>query len=386
MRAEILTGDMRDILAGLEADRFHACVTDPPYGLGFMGAAWDREVLRPAYWREVLRVLRPGAHLAAFAGTRTWHRMAVAIEDAGFEIRDTLMWVYGQGLPKSLDVGKATASTEWNGWGTNLKPAWEPIILARKSLSERSVAENVLRWGTGAINVNACRIPIVGRKGYWPGKAHVPSLGVTGFGRGTNPENEGGRWPANLAHDGSQMVLDLFSDTGDGYGVCGEAFSRNCYGGGQIGARPTSDQVVGHGDGGSAARFFYCAKASPSDRDDGLARLPGAAGGGRSEAAAESRGEGSRWPAKNPHPTVKPTALMAWLCRLLTPPGGEILDPFAGSGSTGRGAVLEGFGFVGIEIDPDYASIARFRIQAAAERAAKSQKATKRPSGPEEAA
>lgn len=342
---DLRNGDCLDVLAELDADSVDAIVTDPPYGLSFMGKAWDKTVPSVDVWRECLRVLKPGGHLLAFAGTRTQHRMAVAIEDAGFEIRDMIAWVYGSGFPKSHDVAKGidkaagavrdvvgvagrsgagrncmsgdftggeymtTApatpdAARWQGWGTALKPALEPITVARKPLAG-TVAANVLSHGTGAINVDGCRVGTDGgtRKGTFPKEGSVSA-----YGNGINGACEivstgAGRWPANLIHDGSDEPADLLGD---------------------------------------AARFFYCAKTSKADRNDG---------------------------ARNPHPTVKPTALMRYLCRLVTPPGGVVLDPFMGSGSTGRGAVAEGFAFVGIEMDPEYLAIAEARI-AAAQRAA----------------
>lgn len=285
-------GDCRDRMKELEAESIDSIVTDPPYGLSFMGKEWDHGVPGVEFWTEAMRVAKPGAHLLAFGGTRTFHRLAVAIEDAGWEIRDCVMWVYGSGFPKSHNL-----KDEWNGWGTALKPAWEPIIVARKPFVG-TVAENVVRYGTGALNIEGCRIgneqTTTIRNGN-SGKNGIYQKDNRTFAR-INPP---GRWPANLIHDGSEEVSDPL---------------------------------------GSAARFFYCAKASKADRDDGC--------------------EG------NHHPTVKPTDLMAYLCRLVTPPGGTVLDPFTGSGSTGRGAMCEGLNFIGFELSPEYAEIARARIAA----------------------
>ena len=330
----IYTGDCLDVLRTLPADSVDAIVTDPPYGLAFMGKRWDYDVPSEAIWRECLRVLKPGGHLLAFAGTRTQHRMAVRIEDAGFEIRDMIAWVYGSGFPKSLDVSKAidkaagaerevigpatvggkgqgnaygtitrppatAPATAWQGWGTALKPALEPITVARKPLIG-TVAENVLAHGTGALNVDGCRVGNEVRYNAPAGnKAGGNSLNMSAVGMPQDAKGStaAGRWPANLIHDGCDEVVGLLND---------------------------------------AARFFYCAKASKADRGEG-----------------------------NNHPTVKPTDLMRYLCRLVTPPGGTVLDPFMGSGSTGKAAMLEGFGFIGIERDPEYVKIAKARIGAA---------------------
>jgi site-specific DNA-methyltransferase (adenine-specific) len=289
----LLHGDCLDVLRTLPACSVDSVVTDPPYGLSLMGKAWDYDVPDEAIWRECLRVLKPGGHLLAFAGTRTQHRMAVRIEDAGFEIRDMIAWVYGTGFPKCAK--------------TALKPALEPITVARKPF-RGPVAENVLAHGTGALNIDGCRIgtsknvpasvsQTIERTVYGSFKKAGQTPGVGGH------DPSLGRWPANLIHDGSEEVEALFP------------------------------AVAGGGESGSAARFFYCAKASRRDRGEG-----------------------------NSHPTVKPTKLMRYLVRLVTPPGGTVLDPFMGSGSTGRGAVLEGFDFVGIEREPEYLEIARRRI------------------------
>jgi hypothetical protein len=336
---ELLHGDCLKRLRELPDCSVDACVTDPPYGLSFMGKAWDYDVPQVDVWREVLRVLKPGGHLLAFAGTRTQHRMAVQIEDAGFEIRDMIAWVYGSGFPKSLDVSKAIdkaagaerevvgiagrsgsaracmagdfaggeyhatapatpAAQQWAGWGTALKPALEPITVARKPLVG-TVAANVLEHGTGALNVDGCRV-----EGTWERnsttRCDIRGGRTVGGGSGQlecEPQaaHPGGRWPANLIHDGSDEPCALLGD---------------------------------------AARFFYCAKASKADRGDG-----------------------------NGHPTVKPTELMRYLCRLVTPPGGVVLDPFMGSGSTGKAAALEGFRFIGIEREAEYLEIARQRVQ-----------------------
>ena len=408
-RVEIVNGDSLLVLQLLDDNSVDAIVTDPPYGLSFMGKKWDYDVPSDELWRQCFRVLKAGGHLLCFAGTRTQHRMAVRIEDAGFEIRDMIAWVYGSGFPKSLDVSKAIdkrggaqvawfgpwfrkwreqngvsqkqvaalfpsktggltgcvanwelsfnmptpeqfnlirdkfglpfdsideaerevvgqhqtdmgglggerlgqkggditiAATpeakQWQGWGTALKPALEPITVARKPLIG-TVAENVLQHGTGAINVDGCRV--------------------------------GERWPANFIHDGSEEVVGLFPQTGAGKLTIGGT-PRKTTGHVCTGSPDRSDAIMNYGDSGSAARFFYCAKASKRDRDEG-----------------------------NNHPTVKPTDLMRYLCRLVTPPDGTVLDPFMGSGSTGKAAVLEGFRFIGIEREEEYCEIAKARIK-----------------------
>ena len=286
-------GDCLEVLSTLPDNSVDAVITDPPYGLSFMGKKWDYDVPSQEIWAECLRVLKPGGHLLSFAGTRTQHRMAVRIEDAGFEIRDMIAWIYGSGFPKSLNL-----KNEWQGWGTALKPALEPITVARKPLVS-TVAENVLAHGTGALNIDATR---VGTEQIEAGRAGREDC--VGYSGGLKGQESGGvnigRWPANLIHDGGDEVVGLF---------------------------PADKQ-------GSAARFFYCAKASKSDRGDG-----------------------------NVHPTVKPTDLMRYLCRLVTPPGGVVLDPFMGSGSTGKAAKLEGFSFIGIEREAEYHAIAAARIK-----------------------
>ena len=341
---KLILGDCLEVLKTLEADSIDACVTDPPYGLSFMGKRWDYDVPSVDVWREVMRVLKPGAHLLSFGGTRTYHRMVVNIEDAGFEIRDQIQWLYGSGFPKSLDVSKAIdkaagvqfdarpasgvgfmtpdgkggynttknqltragestdAAKQWDGWGTALKPANEPIVVARKPLSEKTVAANVLKWGTGALNIERCRVGETVEtwpksRSYAPGQIQPGGVGETQK-TGNIPN---GRWPANLIFDEEAgKMLDEQS--------------------------------------GGASRFFYAAKASRKERGEG-----------------------------NNHPTVKPISLMRYLVRLVTPPGGIVMDPFMGSGTTGIAAKAEGFGFVGIEREPEYMKIAEARIAAAGE-------------------
>jgi hypothetical protein len=339
-------GDCLEVLRTMEDNSVHAIVTDPPYGLAFMGKRWDYDVPSVEIWAECLRVLKPGGYLLAFAGTRTQHRMAVRIEDAGFEIRDMIAWVYGSGFPKSLDVSKAidkaagaerevvatvkktpSASAncnegwvrpwaegkttmditapatpeaqQWAGWGTALKPALEPITMARKSLAG-TVAANVLEHGTGGLNVDGCRLGTEARPVMVRTKTVVAASSMSGTSTGATQSGElttAGRWPANLIHDGSDEPTALL---------------------------------------GSAARFFYTAKASRADRGHG-----------------------------NNHPTVKPLDLMAYLCRLVTPPGGTVLDPFMGSGTTIKAALSEGFDAIGIERDPAYYAIAQERLNGA---------------------
>lgn len=362
MSYEIFHGDNRDVMFLLMADNsVDAIVCDPPYELGFMGKSWDASGI--AYdvdmWREALRVLKPGGHLLAFSGSRTYHRMTVAIEDAGFEIRDQIMWVYGSGFPKSLDVSKAidkaagaerevtraaasafvkgeavdwdqrpsgdrerrdiaataAAAAAWQGWGTALKPAHEPICVARKPLMG-TVAANVLAHGTGALNIDGCRVEGDDNPVTWA----APRGGIWSTDSEAKAEllvSDKGRWPANFIHGG-----------------LAEEWSR----------------------------FFYCPKASKSDRDGGLESF---AAGRHHEVRPHHDGGRETEPRKNTHPTVKPTELMRYLVRLVTPPGGVVLDPFMGSGSTGKAAVLEGFRFVGIDVTPEYVAIARARIEAA---------------------
>lgn len=397
MTFRIIHGDCLDVLPSFGAASIDSCVTDPPYHLqsivkrfaksgrtestrttsgphqrtanGFMGKQWDGGDIsfRVETWAEVLRVLKPGGHLVAFGGTRTFHRIAVAIEDAGFEIRDTLMWVYGTGFPKSHNQAE-----QWEGWGTALKPAWEPIILARKPLSG-TVAANLVEHRTGAINIGACRVPTEEQSSRAGGRrpnTHegYQRPGATMYQDKTDwslaPE---GRWPANLLHDGSDEVLAAFPTAPGQQGALtgnepSPAFSGKIFG---KMARPSS-ACEPRGDSGSAARFFYCAKASRTDRNDGLAGFEekpllwsaGEQNPGSFQAA------GTKKAAQNNHPTVKPTELMRWLVRLVTPPGGTVLDPFVGSGSTGRAVVLEGFSFTGIEADEEYIQIANARIAA----------------------
>ncbi len=397
-----LQGDCRKVLRKLEENSIDSVVTDPPYELGFMGKKWDATgiAFQSEMWQEVSRVLKPGGHLIAMGGTRTHHRLWCAVEDAGFEIRDTLMWLYGQGFPKSLDVSKAIdkaagaerevvgikpgheefanrgtdgdtkfkgalegfdrpwmhdekarekyhqqtapatdAARQWEGWGTALKPAWEPILLARKPLIG-TVAANVQAHGTGALNVDGCRIG-KGRGGTRDGEASAQrrytEKGNTNFAAKPGPigGNAAGRWPANLVLDEETAVL-LDAQTGtlksgtncirrkEGYWGAGDAKHG--------GLGKDGDEQTTYGDSGGASRFFYCAKASRKERGEG-----------------------------NNHPTVKPLALMRWLVRLITPPGGKVLDPFIGSGTTALAAKEEGFSCVGIDISDEYLEIARRR-------------------------
>jgi site-specific DNA-methyltransferase (adenine-specific) len=363
---------------------------------GFMGQTWDGGdiAFRPETWSAVLRVLKPGGYLLAMGGTRTYHRLVCAIEDAGFEIRDTIAWVYGSGFPKSHNVGKGidakiiagSARTEdirriamggdyvpsgrgrvnydhgggsvmngavesgqpltiegrpYAGWGTALKPAFEPIVIARKPL-RGTVAENVMEYGTGALNIDGCRIG--------------STKDDTGIAGGIGDDTaiiglEMGRWPANLIHDGSDEVLDAFPSApgqlADASPTAPSARTKNTYGKmSREGEESADRRYTENGstnfaalpgqrrsDKGSAARFFYCAKASKADRGE-----------------------------SNPHPTVKPTALMQYLCRLVTPPDGTVLDPFMGSGSTGKAALAESFNFIGIEQEEKYFQIAQNRL------------------------
>lgn len=404
--------DCRDVLKSLSDNSIDSCVTDPPYALvsivkrfgspnaapargneaymrasaGFMGKTWDtgETAFSTEFWEEVLRVLKPGAHVAAFGASRGYHRMACAIEDAGFEIRDSLMWMYGTGFPKSQNVarfidkefgfegtfgspksaehvsytkGDTNSNRVHEGWkrpwmdnleavdafgrqylpvsvqaqayqdyGTSLKPAFEPIVLARKPLSENTIAANVLKWGTGALNIGGCRV----------GTGEERKTQTGGMGRKANPvynmfaqaETKAlttveGRWPANVIHDGSDEVVGAFPNTAPAKAAARGGKNPNPMDWGND--RADGHIVKGHSDnGGSAARFFYSAKANKTDR------------------------------AGSKHPTVKPVALKEWLCTLITPPGGIVLDPFAGSGTTGQAAINKGFRYILCEREAEY--------------------------------
>jgi site-specific DNA-methyltransferase (adenine-specific) len=320
-------------------------VTDPPYELGFMGKSWDSTGIANSVemWSQALRVLKPGGHLIAFSGSRTYHRMAVAIEDAGFEIRDQIMWVYGSGFPKSLNIGKQL--DDWDGWGTALKPAHEPMVLARKPLVG-TVANNVLTYGVGGLNIDGSRVITEGE-----------TLG---------------RFPANFIHDGSDEVVNSFPETkATGSGKI-SGFRKGGDSKNSVGISGVKSAADGFSDSGSAARFFYCAKTSKTDRNEGLDEFEKKAkvfNGQSDKPAGNAKGsvedKFSTLPSANNHPTVKPTDLMRYLVRLVTPPQGTVLDPFMGSGSTGKACAYEGFEFIGIDQSADYVEIARARIEIA---------------------
>lgn len=331
---DLLLGDVQTVLPTLPAESFDAMLSDPPYGLGFMGQDWDSSVPPVEVWREVMRVLKPGAFALVFGGTRTWHRLAVALEDAGFEIRDTIMWIYASGYPKSKNL-----DGEWTGYGSALKPAWEPILLVRKP-TRLSFAANAELHGTGALNIDACRVP-TGEAWDTNGQRTRNTrtlLSGAMNNSGRSGSHDLGRWPANLIHDGSDEVVDLFPQTGPG----GYPAKRKGIGY-HSGASGQSGLTAAKTDAGSAARFFYTAKASSKERNAGLAE-------------------------RNHHPTVKPLVLTEYLAKLLLPPERDtprrILVPFAGSGSEMIGALQAGWDCVtGVEINPEYRDIAQARIE-----------------------
>ena len=367
---QIIHGDCFDVLKNIPDSSIDLILTDPPYGLSLMGKDWDHGVPGVQFWIEALRVAKPGAHLFAFGGTRTFHRLAVAIEDAGWEIRDTIMWVYGSGFPKSLDVSKAIdkmaganrevvgskevsdmrgdsffssngrilvnitvpateAAKQWQGWGTALKPAFEPITVARKPLTG-TVAENVLQWGTGGINIDGCRVGCEGKPVFINGveRDRNRSSYDTGGSNRTGKITTQGRWPANFIHDGNDELVELFPETKSGKMKEGQIrTSKPLFG------SKTDHIAETYGDSGSAARFFYCAKASKSERSEG-----------------------------NTHPTVKPLALMKYLITLGLPPGGIVLDPFCGSGTTALACKELGRNYICIEKELEYYQIACNRL------------------------
>lgn len=379
---KLILNDCLLALKELPDNSVDSVVTDPPYGLSFMGKSWDYDVPSIDIWKEALRVLKPGGYLLSFAGSRTYHRMAVNIEDAGFEIRDMIEWVYGSGFPKSLNIGKAydkkmgnerdiigtqklngnaaqstkekggtyasntnsigvkpievtltKGSSPYEGWGTALKPAHEPIVMARKPLIG-TVVENVIKYGTGGINIDGCRVghsePV---KTTNRQKDNGDTWNSSNTGLRNNPGNIAsadptGRFPANLIHDGSDEVLEVFPN--------------------------------------NSARFFYSPKASKSERNAGLEGFEEKENKTYNNfSGTEDHSPKLDVKKQNFHPTVKPVALMRYLVRLVTPPNGTVLDPFMGSGTTGIASKKENFDFIGIEMSEEYMTIAQARIDSA---------------------
>jgi len=437
---KLLLGDCLDKLKELEDNSIDSIVTDPPYGLsaapnsgksskgGFMGKQWDYDVPSVDIWKECLRVLKPGGYLLAFAGSRTYHRMAVRIEDAGFEIRDMISWLYGSGFPKSMDISKqidkkfggerevigtydprskfdgsnredreiggqqvapsktsklqitAPATDEakkWQGYGTALKPAHEPVVMARKPLEENTVVDNVLKWGTGGINIDESRIPTDEdqrrpSKGGENGLNNTNTFKIRERTVEEQPKHDG-RFPANLILDeeAGEMLDEQTGILNSGFMKAGTARlmsdnpNKNTYG------KWNPDTVTNdtYGDSGGASRFFYCPKVSKSERNEGLdgfeERRAGSMMGNINDNSNFLTGSGNKREgvAKNHHPTVKPVDLMLYLIRLVTPKGGITLDPFMGSGSSGKAAVRGGFDFIGIEREDEYFKIAEARIE-----------------------
>ena len=354
----LLKGNCLELLAEMPDNSVDSIVTDPPYELGFMGKSWDNSGIAYSVelWSQALRVLKPGGHLLAFGGSRTYHRLASAVEDAGFEIRDQIMWIYASGFPKSHNL-----KDEWQGWGTALKPAHEPIVVARKPLIG-TVATNILTYGTGALNIDGSR---VGTNGGTKsvGERIRPNGDNAQFGVGSSiVELNEGRWPANVIHDGSEEVLEGFptSKTGNVKPYIRNHNPKEIVSFVQGVINNTSTHT---GDSGSAARFFYCAKASKSERNAGLEGLPEYATGVYAQ-DEWSRNNMTSIPtmSRNFHPTVKPIALMRYLVKLVTPPNGTVLDPFLGSGTTAVAAILEGFNWMGCEMTEDYWPIIEARV------------------------
>ena len=418
----IYNGDCLEVMETMNKCSVDSVVTDPPYHLtsivkrfgkedsapaqfgtdgafaraskGFMGKEWDGGdiAFQANTWRKCYELLKPGGHLIAFSGSRTYHRMACAIEDAGFEIRDQCIWLYGSGFPKSHNIGKqidkiqgnerevvgtiqrgsvkdaiekgvgytadpanknnkaifgygtetvTKGNSEWEGWGTALKPAHEPMVLARKPLSEKSVADNVMKHGTGAINIDGCRIE---------GQSELSDIDTTG-----------GRWPSNIMHDGSEQVQEIFPTT-TSTEVSRQRTHKGIWSAGEL--AETEQLMPAYGDHGNASRYFYCAKTSKDERNFGLhGRKSGQYSSDGRAKEIENAYQRNKSVSANTHPTVKPVELMRYLVRLVTPKGGLVLDPFMGSGSTGMGAREEDFRFVGIEKEEEYYEIAKARIK-----------------------
>jgi DNA modification methylase len=432
MTIDLRLGDCLEVLKTIPDNSVDSVVTDPPYGIGFMNKEWDnpqkhqelierekeRSIKRfeegksPAkagfstgvqpglpiggakegkwfqdwceLWaRECFRILKPGGHALSFSAPRTYHRMATAFEDSGFQIRDQIMWVFGSGFPKSHNIGKAIKEeNDWTGWGTALKPAHEPIVMARKPISEKSIAENVLKHGTGGINIDGSRIEMKDKENINFDRPRVresvnPNWILKQAHDYTDPQykeyNEQGRFPANIIFDeeAGQLLDEQSGPTSQGHWA-----KTKTTGFGEFGNGKSEYKGVGPKDKnkekGGASRFFYCPKAAKKDRNEGLDDFEEKIKSGAEfrpnhmEKALEGE-DGNpfgRWgKIKNNHPTVKPTDLMRYLINLVTPPNGTILDPFMGSGSTGKAAVRCGVNFIGIEKEQEYMDIASARIE-----------------------
>jgi site-specific DNA-methyltransferase (adenine-specific) len=407
----IYNGNNIDVLKNLKDNTVDSIVTDPPYGISFMNKKWDYDVPSIELWRECIRVLKPGGHIVSFSSPRTYHRMVVNLEDAGFTIKDMIGWIYSTGFPKSMNISKAIdkknglletqsqgfsfsgddgrkselkqnlqfrsdygykyepkneKSIEFEGYGTHLKPAIEPIVLAFKPISEKTIVDNILKWNTGALNIDGCRVPTNGeenpsikrrqsappKNNIWEDKRSAESYSEY------RESEELGRFPANIIHDGSQEVQDIFPNS-----KSSDSIRKNNIKTGEKGIYGKYEAVdsKGYSDSGNSSRFFYCAKASNKDRDEGLENFE-LKNNMRVNAPRNSEEEKTQTLRKNYHPTVKPTDLMRYLCRLITPKNGIVLDPFMGSGSTGKAAILEGFDFIGIELEEEFCKIAEARI------------------------
>ena len=435
MNIQLLNGDCLDKLKELEPNSIDSIVTDPPYGLSFMGKKWDYDVPSQQIWEECMRILKPGGHLLSFAGSRTYHRMAVRIEDAGFDIRDQIMWIYGSGFPKSHNIGKAVdkiegnerevvgskgsyrdmrggaldpnltkdrdrleiietkGTSQWEGWGTALKPAHEPIVLARKPLVG-TVANNVLEYGVGGLNIDGCRVGNESRT--YDLTMTSGNFETTNGGKNIKSDTKTveGRFPANIILDEEAgKILDQQSGKLNKQAKCKtdnkSGWQNEYVGGDKVNAIERKLYL----DEGGASRFFYCPKAQKKDRNEGMPenvetfiQRPRREDGSviykethpeewnevmkskprkekTSLGASEEKLQTQTTATKNIHPTVKPTELMKYLVRLVTPKGGVVLDPFMGSGSTGKAAVLEGMNFIGIEREKEYYQIAQQRIE-----------------------
>lgn len=411
---QILLGDCLERLKELADNSVDSIVTDPPAGISFMGQDWDGSKGGRDNWiawmqsiaAECLRVVKPGGHAIVWALPRTSHWTATAWENAGFEMRDSIVHIFGSGFPKSLNLGKAIDKLQGNerevvginpnhrgdsqktnkytknlgqnpnidkgtspleGWGTGLKPAHENWLLLRKPIDKGlSIAANVLKHGTGGLNIDGCRVPLNNEKA--PTGSGNPGKGIVKFmnsiGNGGNETSPLGRHPANLIIDGSEEVVSLFPVTGKASGKVDRSPSSSKPQVNFLQGSILPKRGASHDDnGGSAARFFYCTKASKADRNEGLEGFPLSAPPASARSIpAEGRQSALGEPRQNAHPTVKNTNLMSYLCRLITPPNGIVLDPFMGSGSTGKAAILEGFDFIGIEQNAEFFEIAQARI------------------------